>query len=77
MLSPQEAKQIIQSNLPGSEIIRIVKHKDRYVAVVDTKAPDESLFDPFYSVDVNTGTFSGFSLLEDMDADDVFGLLRG
>ena len=75
MLSPREATQIILSRLPGSKVKRIVRYKNRYIAVVDTKAPGESLFDPFFSVDVNTGAFSGFSLLTDEDADEVFNLL--
>lgn len=77
MLSPSEATQIILSQLPGSKVKRIVQCKNRYIAIVDTKAPGESLFDPFFSVDVNTGAFSGFSLLTDPDADKVFELLKG
>lgn len=64
MLSIQEAKTIIKTNLPNCRIQKVAMYKNLYIFQAFRSDPLEGDFDPFYSIDVNTGEFRDFSVLE-------------
>lgn len=46
-------------------------YKEKYIFVIFTDDPDEGIFDPFYSVDKETGEFSDYSIFEDGNPNDI------
>lgn len=64
MLSIEDAKKIIEKNIPNCKPQCCVLYKNLYVFVVFTNDEIEGRMDPFYSVDVNTGKFEDFAFLE-------------
>lgn len=65
MLSKEEAANIVLKNLPGGKIQSFISYGDLYIFQVFTDIPMEEIFDPFYSVNKETGEFSDFSILTD------------
>jgi hypothetical protein len=62
-LDLKSASEIVQKNLPGSKIFKAVDHGNLFLFLVESDDPDESGFDPFFSVNKTTGDFSDFSIL--------------
>jgi len=73
MLSIDEATKIVQKNHPG-EIQSHIEYKDLYLFMVFNYNPGEEEFDPFFSVDMNTGKFSEFSIMEDGNVSEIMSL---
>jgi hypothetical protein len=69
----QEAAGIIYQNLPDGNINAGIRWEDQWIFVVYTSDADEGELDPFYSVDVATGAFSGFSIVGDQDTAGIIG----
>lgn len=63
----QEALHIIERNLLEGEIKGVIRWGNNWIFCVYTNDSEEGELDPFYSVDVNTGAFSGFSIVGDQD----------
>lgn len=64
MLSINEAKKIIEKNIPKCKPQLCILYKNLYVFVVFTDDELEEKMDPFYSVDSDTGEFEDFAFLD-------------
>ena len=74
MLSLNDAIKVIKFNIPDCTIKKVVVYKDMYVFLVFTSDKVEGMFDPFYSVNMNTSEFSGFAMMNPEVFDVVMGL---
>ena len=70
MITEDEARTIIKRNLPGWKISKMVQYKNSYIFLM-LEDGLEGGFDPFYSVDKNTGKFDGFPYLRDVETMDA------
>lgn len=76
MLSYNQAKSIIESNIPGT-IKSCVLYKNLYIfCVINDDDPIEGDLDPFYSVNALTSECRDFSIITDIDMDVYFDLLE-
>ena len=66
MLSIDEAKKIVEKNMPGCKPQCCVLYKNLYVFVIFTDDNVEGQMDPFYSVDVTNGHFEDFAFLDNV-----------
>jgi len=76
MLSLEEAKTIVQKNLPGGSIQCSVDYNDLYLFQVFRIAPGESEMDPFFSVNKKSGAFKDFSVITDGNTNEILGLFE-
>ena len=76
MLSLDEAKAVVNKNLPGGAIQSSVDYNGLYLFMVFRLAPEESEMDPFFSVDKKTGAFKEFSVITDGNTDELLGLFE-
>lgn len=67
MLTVEEAKVVIQQNLPDGEVKGVIDWDGSWLFSVFMDDPDEGDLDPFYAVNKRTGAFSGFSIVGDQD----------
>lgn len=65
MLSLSEAIRIVYENLPGGTIKKQIEYQNLYLFQVFRSMPFEEEWDPFFSVDKETGEFSDFSIIDD------------
>ena len=63
MISMVEAKQIVKQNIQGCSIKKAALYKNKYIFYAPTKDPNEGNMDPFYSVDIDDGTFSDYPII--------------
>ena len=75
MLTSDQAAVIINKQIPNGKIQGFVDYKGLYIFKVFTDDPFEGTFDPFYSVDQNTGEFKEFSVLNG-DGSNVIALFQ-
>lgn len=76
MLSFEDASKIVEQNAPG-KIKAAVKYKKLYIfQVIDDDDEVEGSMDPFYSVDSESGAFSDFSILTDIDISEFANLMK-
>lgn len=61
MVDILEATRIVGQNIPNGKIYKSVVHDNLFVFLVLTDDPEESGYDPFVSVNRETGEFSDFS----------------
>lgn len=62
MISINEAEARLIRALPtGSVVKAIVLHEDKYLSIAHFPDADEGFFDPFFSIDKETGEFRDFS----------------
>lgn len=71
MLSLEEASKKVLEHLPDGTINASIKWNDNYLFSVYTSDPIEGELDPFYAVNVETGAFSGFSIVGDEDTSGI------
>lgn len=71
MLTEEEARQALESELPGVEIAAQTRYRDVYLFRVVFPSPEEADYDPFFSVDAETGLVFEFSVLEDGDISEI------
>lgn len=71
MLSNTEAKRALLKAMPGSEVKDYIQYRDVYLFRISFGAEDERDYDPFFSVDVNTGEVKDFSVLTDGDVNEI------
>lgn len=67
-----EAKKIVLENIPDGDIQGSIEYNNLYVFMVFTPDEEEGQFDPFYSVNKETGEFSDFSVITDGDTGEIF-----
>lgn len=65
MLNINQATEIVRKAIPNGEIQTHIVYNDLYLFQVFTDNPGEGEWDPFYSVNSETGEFSDFSILDD------------
>lgn len=71
MLGEDEARAALESGIAPVEIVASARYRDLYLFRVLFPSPDEANFDPFFSVDVETGEVSDFSVMQDGDIDEI------
>lgn len=76
MLNIFAATKIVNDALPGGKIQAHVEYKDLFLFQVFSDRPFEEEFDPFYSVNRNTGEFRDFSIITDGDISEVTRLFQ-
>lgn len=76
MLSKEQAISIVSKIFPSGEIQKVADYKGKYIFMIFTNDPYEGHFDPFYSVDKETGKFSDYSLFEDGDPNKIVKLFE-
>lgn len=76
MLSEKAAIQIAKKYIPDGEIRERVRYRDLYILQIFVGTPEEFGFDPFYSVNANTGEFRDFSIITDGDVNEISTLFK-
>lgn len=66
-ISLQEAARIVKRELVDCSINAAIEWEGKWVFSAYTSNFDEGELDPFYSVDMKTGEFAGFSIVGDQD----------
>lgn len=74
MLADTEARDILLKVLPEVSVKAWTKYGDLYLFRVQYPLDGEEDFDPFFSVNANTGEFREFSILEDGNIDEIAAL---
>jgi hypothetical protein len=67
----KEAVSIIKQNIIDSSINAVIQWENNWLFSVYTSDPDEGELDPFYAVNMETGAFSGFSIVGDQDTSGI------
>jgi hypothetical protein len=71
MLNILEATSIVHKNLPNGNIKAFIDYQDLFIFQVFTDDDLEGQFDPFFSVNKETGDFRDFSILTDGDTQEI------
>lgn len=74
MISEQQARTAVESAYPGVKAVASATYKNLYLVRVEQADPDELDYDPFFSVNQNTGEVQEFSVLTDGDIDEIASL---
>jgi len=75
MLDKTQAAVIVKKFMPDGEIQKVIEWKNFYIfQVFRPKEPLENEYDPFYSVDKQTGEFRDFSIFDDGPIDELSAL---
>lgn len=75
MLKMEEARAIVEKNLPGCEIKGAVDNGDEFLFLAPFPDLDEGSFLPFFSVDAETGAFIDFDPTEYENSAELIDLL--
>ena len=73
MLDIEQATRIVNQNIPTGTVYKSVEHDNLFVFLVLTDDPEESGYDPFVSVNRDTGEFRDFSPFSSDHAKTVIG----
>lgn len=76
MLSEKAAVQIAKKYIPDGDIQACARYRDLYLFQIFVGTSEEFGFDPFYSVNANTGEFKDFSIITDGDIDEISILFK-
>lgn len=71
MLTESEAQAKVKELIPDAVPKVWTRYKDLYLVRVEYPSEEEGNFDPFFSVDVNTGETQDFSITEDGDVSEI------
>lgn len=71
MLTDIEAAGALLEELPGVEIAAHARYQDLHLFRVVFPSEFEADYDPFFSVNVDTGEVNEFSVLEDGDISEI------
>lgn len=71
MLTDAQAREALAAELPGIEIAAQTRYQKLHLFRVVFPSPEEADYDPFFSVDMETGEVLDFSVLEDGDISEV------
>lgn len=74
MITPKEAVDIVKKELPGWSIQKYVEYRDYYIFQVFSDRVGEEQYDPFFSVNKETGAFSDYSIITDGDISELSDL---
>lgn len=69
MLTEIEAQEKIRNFVPNSTLKAWTRYKDLYLIRVEYQSEiyREKIYDPFFSVNINTGEVRDFSILSDLE----------
>jgi len=72
-----DAEQIVEQNISYMSVKVGISYKNDYVfCLQDPSNPKSPMYDPFVSVDKNTGEFSDFSIFTDADPSEIIPLFQ-
>lgn len=71
MLTEIEAEAALQVELPGIEVAARTRYRDLYLFRVVFPSASEADYDPFFSVDIETGEVNDFSVMHDGDINEI------
>lgn len=71
MLTDTQAKAALQEELPGIEVAAQARYNDLYLFRVVFPSREEANYDPFFSVHMESGEVSEFSVLTDGDITEI------
>lgn len=74
MLNEQAATAIVMKAFPKDQISRPISYKGLFVFQVISSDPDEGGWDPFFSVNQDTGELKEFSVITDGDINVITNL---
>lgn len=74
MLNKEQAIMIARKHIPEGRIEGIVDYEGVYILQIFSPDPLEGDWDPFYSVNKDTGEFSDYSVLTDGNINEIFHL---
>jgi hypothetical protein len=74
MLNILAAERALLNTVPLIRLQDAVRYKDVYLFRVEFASEEEKDYDPFFSVDVNTGEVRDFSVLTDGDLSEITDL---
>jgi hypothetical protein len=74
MLTEIQARLKVKRFLPDAKVKSWAKYRHLYLYRVEYPSPLEKDFDPFFSVDSDTGTVRDFSVITDADISDIAAL---
>lgn len=74
MLTSEQALIIVKKHMPKGKVRKHIEYKDLFVFQIFTDDPDESGWDPYYSVNRKTKEFRDFSILTDGDIDELMDM---
>lgn len=77
MLSKQEAQRAVEVEWPDARAMQCVEYKGLYLVRVKWTSPDERDYDPFFSVDPESGVVNEFSIMTDADPVALAAAFRG
>lgn len=67
MYSELQAKVLVERQNPGVKAVDCFRYQSVFLVRVEHPDEDETDYDPFFSVDPNTGKVSEFSVITDGD----------
>lgn len=67
MYNEAQAKKLVEEKNPGSKAMDSFRYNNLILVRVEHPSPDEANYDPFYSVDPDSGQVNEFSVLADGD----------
>lgn len=74
MLDKSQAEAALKQALPTARIQDSIKYRNVYLFRVHLPSPGEEDYDPFFSVDEQTGEVRDFSVITDGDISEIAAL---
>lgn len=74
MLDKNQAEAALKQALPTARIQDSIKYRNVYLFRVHLPSPGEEDYDPFFSVDEQTGEVRDFSVITDGDISEIAAL---
>lgn len=71
MLSEAQARTAISKAVPSASVEDVVRYRNAYLFRLKLPLPGEEDYDPFFSVDIQTGEVRDFSVITDGDIDEI------
>lgn len=75
-LSKADATAVVTAAFPGSEIREPIDYNGLFVFIVTIPDPEEGGWDPFVSVNQETGELRDFSVITDGDINEIAALFK-
>lgn len=67
MYNENQAKELVEKKNPGTKAVESFRYNSLILVRVEHPSADEANYDPFYSVDPESGAVNEFSVLTDGD----------
>lgn len=69
MLTEEQARTAVETEYSGTVAKKVWNYKELFLVRVEFDDPDEANYDPFFTVDPETGKVAEFSIIRDGDPD--------